>query len=84
MRKNHDRRTILHLYTLPHGKVFFHGEEVTKKNLKKKFRTKTNIVFQDPYSSLDPRMKVADIIGEPLDVNHAYKNKAERAERLQL
>ena len=74
-------RTILHLYTPTAGKVFFHGEEVTKKNLKK-FRTKTNIVFQDPYSSLDPRMKVADIIGEPLDVNHAYKNKAERAEKI--
>ena len=40
------------------------------------------MVFQDPYSSLNPRMTVADIIGEPLDVHHMYSNKAERQERI--
>jgi oligopeptide transport system ATP-binding protein len=76
-------RTILQLYKPTGGKVFFNGEEVTKKNLKE-FRKKTNIVFQDPYSSLDPRMKVEDIIAEPMDVNHAYKTKDERDEKVKM
>lgn len=44
----------------------------------KDFRKKVTMVFQDPYSSLNPRMTVADIIAEPLDVNHLYKTKEER------
>lgn len=40
------------------------------------------MVFQDPYSSLNPRMTVADIIGEPLDVHHLYSNKKEREEKI--
>ncbi len=70
-------RAILHLYTPTGGKVFFEGKEVTKDNMVE-FRKKTNIVFQDPYSSLDPRMTVEDIIAEPLDIHKAYKNKDER------
>ncbi len=56
------------------------------KNLVKKnmlpYRKKMQMVFQDPYSSLDPLMTVEDIIGEPLDVHHLYKNKAERREKI--
>ena len=61
-------RLILRLIPPTSGKVFFEGKEVTKLKGKelKKFRREANIVFQDPYTSLDPRMTVFDIIMEPL------------------
>ena len=74
-------RTILHLYEPTGGKVFFEGEEITKKNITK-MRQKMQMVFQDPYSSLNPRMTVEDIIGEPLDVHHLYSNRKERREKI--
>ena len=46
------------------------------------YRKQMQMVFQDPYSSLDPRMTVEDIIGEPLDVHHLYSNKRERREKI--
>ncbi|MBQ5900966.1 MAG: ATP-binding cassette domain-containing protein, partial [Clostridia bacterium] len=46
------------------------------------FRRNAQMVFQDPYSSLDPRMTVSDIIGEPLDVHHLYSNRKEREEKI--
>ena len=74
-------RTLLHLYKPTAGEVYFDGVRVTEKNIGD-FRKDMKIVFQDPYSSLNPRMTVSDIIGEPLDVHHLYKNKAERAARI--
>ena len=62
-------RSLLHLYNPTGGTVRFEGEEVTKKNIQR-MRAKMQMVFQDPYSSLDPRMTAEDIIGEPLDVHH--------------
>ncbi len=47
-----------------------------------KYRQKMQIVFQDPYASLDPRMTVADIVGEPIDVNHLAANKKDRYDRI--
>ena len=74
-------RTILHLYKPTAGEVWFDGKRVTEKNIGE-FRKDMQIVFQDPYSSLNPRMTVADIIGEPLDIHHLYANKKERADRI--
>ncbi len=74
-------RTLLHLYTPTDGKVIFEGQEVTEKNINE-MRKKMQMVFQDPYSSLNPRMTVEDIIGEPLDVHNLYQNKAERREKI--
>ncbi|MBE6715966.1 MAG: dipeptide ABC transporter ATP-binding protein [Ruminococcaceae bacterium] len=74
-------RTILRLYEPTSGHVIFDGEEVTKNNINA-MRKKMQMVFQDPYSSLDPRMTVEDIIGEPLDVHKLYSNKKERREKI--
>ena len=74
-------RTLLHLYEPTAGEVLFEGEPVTKDNLPK-MRQKMQMVFQDPYSSLDPRMTVEDIIGEPLDVHKLYENKKDRRDKI--
>ncbi|MCF0229558.1 MAG: ATP-binding cassette domain-containing protein [Parasporobacterium sp.] len=74
-------RTLLRLYTPTAGTVKFRGEEVTAKNIRQ-MRKKMQMVFQDPYSSLDPRMTVEDIIGEPLDVHKLYSSKKERREKI--
>ena len=74
-------RSIIRIYKPTDGKVTFEGEEITDKNILK-MRRKMQMVFQDPYSSLNPRMTVEDIIGEPLDVHKMYKTKAERREKV--
>ena len=74
-------RSLLHLYDPTGGTVRFEGEEVTKKNIQR-MRAKMQMVFQDPYSSLDPRMTAEDIIGEPLDVHHLCANRKERREKV--
>ena len=63
------------------GQVIFDGEEVTAKNIMH-MRKQMQMVFQEPYSSLDPRMTVEDIIGEPLDVHHLCSGRKERRERI--
>ena len=75
-------RTLLHLYKPTAGEIIFDGKKIeTKKDLVE-YRKKTSMVFQDPYSSLNPRMTVADIIAEPLDIHNICANKAERQERV--
>lgn len=74
-------RTLLHLYEPTAGTVLFDGQEITKKNLLE-IRKDMQMVFQDPYSSLNPRMTIEDIIGEPLDVHHLCKSRKERRERI--
>lgn len=74
-------RTLLRLYKPTDGEFIFDGETVTDKNIGR-LRKKMQMVFQDPYSSLDPRMTVEDIIGEPLDVHHLYSSKAERHDKV--
>ncbi len=75
-------RTILHLYKPTGGEIFYDGKPVKTKEQIRQFRKKATMVFQDPYSSLNPRMTVSDIIGEPLDVHKLCSNKKERQERI--
>lgn len=74
-------RSILRLYEPTAGTVKFNGEVITSKNMAA-HRMDMQMVFQDPYSSLDPRMTVEDIIGEPLDVHKLYSNRKERHEKI--
>lgn len=74
-------RSLLQLYKPTSGDVIFKGEKVTDKNIKS-LRKEMQMVFQDPYSSLNPRMTVEDIIGEPLDVHKLYSSKDERREKI--
>ncbi len=75
-------RTLLHLYKPTGGEIIYDGKPVKTRSDIKEFRKKATMVFQDPYSSLNPRMTVSDIIGEPLDVHKLCKNKQERMERI--
>ncbi len=75
-------RSILHLYQPTGGEVEFDGRPIKTKEDIHELRKKATMVFQDPYSSLNPRMTVSDIIGEPLDIHRMYKNRKEREERI--
>lgn len=75
-------RTILNLYKPTAGEIRYDGKPIRSKADIEEFRTKATMVFQDPYSSLNPRMTVEDIIGEPLDVHKLYKTREERHERI--
>lgn len=74
-------RTILRLHEPTEGKIIYKGEDITKVDMLS-YRRKMQIIFQDPYASLDPRMTIGDIIGEPLDIHKLYKNKQERQEKI--
>ena len=74
-------RTLLRLYKPTGGEIYYDGNLITDQNMIQ-YRPKMQMVFQDPYSSLDPRMTVEEIIGEPLDVHKLYSNKAERREKI--
>ena len=75
-------RTILNLYKPTSGEIWYNGKQIKTKEDIQAFRKKATMVFQDPYSSLNPRMTVADIIGEPLDVHKLYKTREERQARI--
>ena len=75
-------RTILHLYKPTDGEIWYEGKQIKNRADIKEFRKKATMVFQDPYSSLNPRMTVSDIIGEPLDVHKLYSTKQERQDRI--
>jgi oligopeptide transport system ATP-binding protein len=74
-------RALIRLYKPTDGDVFFDGKRVDDKSILG-LRKDMQMVFQDPYSSLNPRMTVEDIIGEPLDVHHLYTSKADRREQI--
>lgn len=72
-------RTILRLIEPTGGEIYFEGRDVTRfKNKElKRFRNEAQIIFQDPYASLNPRLTVSEIIAEPLIVNGAYRHHAD-------
>lgn len=75
-------RTILNLYKPTAGEIIYNGNAVKTKKDIAEFRKHATMVFQDPYSSLNPRMTVSDIIGEPLDIHKMYSSKKEREEKI--
>lgn len=72
-------RTVLRLTEPTDGKILFQGKDVAQMNKKdlKGYRNKAQIIFQDPYASLNPRMTVSEIIAEPLIAGHVMKDKKE-------
>jgi oligopeptide transport system ATP-binding protein len=74
-------RTILRLEEPTSGDIRYEGESIIGKNMKD-YRNKMQIVFQDPYASLDPRKTVSDIIGEAMDIQKLYETKAERRDKI--
>lgn len=75
-------RTLLHLYKPTSGEIYFEGKAVSTPKEVAVYRKQTAMVFQDPYSSLNPRMTVSDMIGEPLDIQRLYKSRQERQDRI--
>ena len=77
-------RTCIGLYSRTGGKVLYKGEDVAalSKKDRQHFKKEVQMVFQDPYGSLDPRMTVAEIVAEGLDIHHLCKNREERRQRI--
>lgn len=77
-------RCILKLIEPTSGKIIFQGNDITKLSRKemRPLRQKMQMVFQDPYASLDPRMTVGDIVGEAIDIHKLAANKKERHDRI--
>ena len=76
-------RSILRLIEPTDGKIYFEGQDVTAldKNAMRRLRREMQIIFQDPYASLNPRMTVGSIIGEPLEI-HKIARGSEKTERV--
>lgn len=76
-------RTVLKLYEPTEGNIIFNGQDITKLSEKEMvpLRRKMQMIFQDPYASLNPRMTVGDIVGESIDIHGLYKGE-ERTERI--
>lgn len=74
-------RSLLHLYKPTGGTVKYEGKVVNSDNIKD-YRRKMQMVFQDPYSSLNPRMTVGDIVGEGLDIHKLYDSPDERKQKI--
>jgi len=74
-------RTLLRLYEPTGGQILYDGQDITHAEMLP-YRRKMQIVFQDPYASLDPRMTVGDIVGEPIDIHKLAKTKEERKDKI--
>ena len=74
-------RALLRLYQPTDGEILFEGKDIstlTKGKELLEFRKEAQMIFQDPYASLDSRMKVRDIIAEGIDIHHLASTKEER------
>lgn len=78
-------RAIVRIYDPTAGQIIFEDEDISKKKHKalKDYRKHMQMVFQDPYASLDPRMTVGEIIKEPMDIHNMYNSNKERDEKVQ-
>lgn len=79
-------RTIMRLYEPTAGEIIYGGKNIENLSLRDfaEYRKKMQMIFQDPYASLDPRMTVADIVGEPLDIFHLFSGKDREQRILEL
>ena len=77
-------RVILHLLELTNGEIYFEGKDITHPTKKElhELRKNMQMIFQDPFSSINPRMSVSEIIGEPLKIYKAYDSEKEYRERV--
>jgi oligopeptide transport system ATP-binding protein len=75
-------RTMLHLYKPTAGEIWFDGKLIRKGSMMDELRKRAQLVFQDPYSSLNPRMTVGDIVAEPIDVHRLCASRRERNDRI--
>ncbi|MBK24209.1 MAG: oligopeptide ABC transporter ATP-binding protein [Halobacteriovorax sp.] len=77
-------RSLLRLIEPTSGEVFFNGVDITKLDADqmREMRRKMQIIFQDPYASLNPRMTVGGILAEPMEIHGLFKDKEERRKRL--
>ena len=79
-------KSLLRLIEPTGGQIIFEGEDVThvpQKRLRQ-LRNDLQIIFQDPYSSLNPRLKVSQSVGEPMDIFKAFKSRKERSDRIAM
>ncbi|MBM7699576.1 ABC transporter ATP-binding protein [Kurthia huakuii] len=78
-------RSIIRLYDITDGEITFQGKNIHGKKSKKElkqFNKEMQMIFQDPYASLNPRMTAGEIIAEGFDIHGMYKNKKERKEKI--
>ena len=76
-------RTLLRLYEPTDGTIVYNGKDITKVPIQP-YRRKMQYIFQDPYASLNPRMTVGDIVGEPIDIHKLASSKSERTDRIKM
>ena len=76
-------RTVVGLHAPTGGKVLYKGQDIARMGRRRKeMYTKMSMIFQDPYSSLNPRMCVADLIADPMQINHLYGSRQERYKKV--
>jgi peptide/nickel transport system ATP-binding protein len=78
-------RCILRVYTPTAGQILYQGQDIAyiPKSKVRRIRRDIQLIFQDPYGSLDPRQSAGSIIGEPMKIHKLYKTKKEMDERLE-